>query len=486
MILWLTAAFLILSLVASGLVGCSTVVHENNGGINANRGNDYKLPYVAEAEEGRLSSGVNVYDMESGFSGKGYVGQFKEEGDYVEVDVLVPEEGNYELIIRYLIPKGYGDKINSIYINGKYYGAITFTEEHGFAEKKVGIAQLNEGKNVIKFQKNPGDWGWMFVDNFTVNKITTKSAWKFDVSAQLINPNADEKTKKLFEYLCSIYGKKILTGQQLYFSNEEEINKIFSITGKLPAIKGYDMINQTPGGHIDDQVERAIDWHIKHKGIVTMCWHWWAPKDGRAFYTKDTKFDITKAVTPGTEEYELIIRDMDIVAGKLKEMQEAGVPVLWRPLHEASGGWFWWGAKGPEAYKKLWRLMYDRFTNYHKLNNLIWVWNGQHPEWYVGDEYCDIVGEDIYPGKRVYSSHPGKFGENYDIVRASKPIALTETGCLPDPEHIKTTGAWWLWFMIWWGDFITTDEYNDYEMLKKVYNHEDVITLDELPTGLFK
>lgn len=319
------------------------------------------------------------------------------------------------------------------------------------------------------------------MDSFIIDKSSDQPRWRFEVKPELINPNADQETKKLYEYLCSMYGKKMLTGQQLYYSDEQEIEKIKAVTGKLPAIKGYDMINQTPGGSIDDQVERAIAWHVKQKGIVTMCWHWWAPKGGRAFYTKDTTFDITKAVTPGTEEYDLVIRDMDIVAGKLKEMQDAGVPVLWRPLHEASGGWFWWGAKGPEPYKKLWIMMYDRFTNYHKLNNLIWVWNGQDPAWYVGDQYCDIAGEDIYPGQRVYTSNPLKFGECYDTVSGKKPVALTETGCVPDPGDIKITGARWLWFMVWWGEFTTTDKYTDDEMFRKVYNHQDVITLDELP-----
>jgi len=344
-----------------------------------------------------------------------------------------------------------------------------------------GNIKLSKGKNIIRFQKREGDWGWMFVDSFIIDGDSIHPKWSFDVKPELINPNTDAETQELYKYLCSIYGKKMLSGQQLYYSDEQEIQRIEKVTGKLPAIKGYDMINQLPGGEADDQVERAIDWHVNHNGIVTMCWHWWAPAGGRAFYTKDTTFDISKAVIPGTDEYKLVMRDMDVIAGKLKEMQKAGVPVLWRPLHEASGGWFWWGAKGPEPYKKLWEMMYDRFTNYYKLDNLIWVWNGQDPNWYVGDQYCDIAGEDIYPGERVYSSHAAKFGECYNTVGGKKPVALTETGCLPDTDDIEVTGAHWLWFMVWWGDFMTTDKYTDDQMLEKVYNDKNVITLDELP-----
>jgi mannan endo-1,4-beta-mannosidase len=77
----------------------------------------------------------------------------------------------------------------------------------------------------------------------------------------------------------------------------------------------------------------------------------------------------------------------------LKRLRDAGVPVLWRPLHEASGNawhtpWFWWGAKGAEPYKKLWNMMFDRMNNYHGLNNLIWIysinWDNKDSSWYPG------------------------------------------------------------------------------------------------------
>ena len=91
---------------------------------------------------------------------------------------------------------------------------------------------------------------------------------------------------------------------------------------------------------------------------------------------------------PNSADYKLLLRDMDAIAVQLQKFSDAGVPVLWRPLHEAEGGWFWWGAKGPEPFKKLWRLMYDRFTNVHHLHNLIWVdCSGTNPDWYPGDAY---------------------------------------------------------------------------------------------------
>ena len=64
------------------------------------------------------------------------------------------------------------------------------------------------------------------------------------------------------------------------------------------------------------------------------------------------------------------------------------VPVLWRPLHEANGRWFWWGAKGPEPLRKLWQMMFVNFTAKHRLNNLIWVFSPgaetDLADWYPG------------------------------------------------------------------------------------------------------
>lgn len=81
---------------------------------------------------------------------------------------------------------------------------------------------------------------------------------------------------------------------------------------------------------------------------------------------------------------------------ELLKLQKAGVPVLWRPLHEAEGKWFWWGAKGPEACKKLWALVYDRLTKHHKVNNLIWTWNSVASDWYPGPSTVDVLSTDVY------------------------------------------------------------------------------------------
>jgi len=135
----------------------------------------------------------------------------------------------------------------------------------------------------------------------------------------------------------------------------------------------------------------------------------------------------------------------------IHELQAAGLPVLWRPLHEPEGAWFWWGAKGTEPFKQLWRLMYDRYTNHHGLNNLIWVLASEHPDWYPGDDVVDIVGVDAYPDDR---SDPlvGRWEPLVERFDGKKLLALTEFGGVPDVPAMQFLGVWWSFFASWTGD----------------------------------
>lgn len=305
---------------------------------------------------------------------------------------------------------------------------------------------------------------------------------------------------RVLTYLYGIYGTKILAGQ--HTSRElDELQAIFRVTGKKPAILEFDFMDCSPSrierGAADIDMEPMISWW-NEGGLVAFCWHWNAPcglideepdkQWYRGFYTDCTTFDLEKAMEDTqSEEYRLLVRDIDAIAAKLGELRDAGVPVLWRPLHEASGGWFWWGSRGPDPYLRLWKLMYDRLTVYHELDNLIWIWNGENPDWYPGDDTVDIVGIDYYGEKHDYSPRI----EQYRTALSwpgDKVIALTETGVIPDPDLLEETGAKWLWYSSWSDSLVLkedhrsySEEYTESRMLKKVYNSAYVVTLDELP-----
>ena len=438
-----------------------------------------------EAEDGAVT-GAKVEAYRLGAEERRYVGPFEHEGDQVEIRVHAETSGIWTLSLRYVLDEASGSKVNSILVNGQFYAAQTFEPGEGVMENTIGPVLLEAGENRIAFAKRADDWGWMWVDAFVLEPGDSAEAIHYDVTEALIDPEATPETRALYAYLRSLYGKKVLSGQQLYFDAEEEIARLAELTGSKPAIKGYDMINQTEGGPIDSQIERARAWVLEEGGILTLCWHWWAPSGGRAFYTKDTDFDIREAVKEGTDEHALILRDIDRIAELLLELQDDGIPVLWRPLHEASGGWFWWGAHGPEPYRALWKLLYERLVGEHGIHNLIWVANAQDPDWFVGNDYCDINGEDIYPGERVYGDHLPRFREAYETVGGEKIVALTENGPLPDIERMKLSGAMWAWFLPWWGDFTTTDQYTEDEVFTRVYAHPDVVNLEDLPADLYR
>jgi len=166
-----------------------------------------------------------------------------------------------------------------------------------------------------------------------------------------------------------------------------------------------------------------------------------------------TSADEVALANTNSVEYSLLLRDMDAIAAQLKKVASNNIPVLWRPLHEASGGWFWWGAKGATPFKALWRLLYNRLTTYHNLHNLIWAISNEDPNWYPGNDVVDIVGVDAYPSDIGDALSP-----NWMALRAQfngvKLLALTEFGGVPDIERMQVFGVYWAYFACWEGSFL--------------------------------
>lgn len=348
------------------------------------------------------------------------------------------------------------------------------------------------GKAITSVQNIP------LKDDISIS-FSTKAETHF---TKLITPNPSIEAQNLMNFLTSIYGKKTLSGTMAKVSwNTEEADWVYMQTGKYPALNCYDFVHHpySPADWINyDNIEVVENWW-KNNGIVSAMWHWCVPKDLSAdnptefaFYTEDTSFDISKIDDTDSQEYKQMINDIDVISGYLKTLQNKNIPVIWRPLHEAAGntnsyeggsGWFWWGAKGPEPCKALWKLMFNRMTNHHKLNNLIWVWTsqGNDPDWYPGDEYVDLVGRDLYPETNVHDSQLKEFNKVKSIVGDKKMIALSECGGIPNPDAMFENGDTWLWFMPWYGDHIRNDKHNGAAYIKAVMDNPKVITRDQMP-----
>jgi mannan endo-1,4-beta-mannosidase len=185
-------------------------------------------------------------------------------------------------------------------------------------------------------------------------------------------------------------------------------------------------------------------------------------------------------ITPGTPLHTRWLAQVDGIAAYLKQLQDAKIPVLWRPYHEMNGGWFWWGNKpGEKGYAALWRLMYQRLAEHHKLDNLLWVWNanapnqwaGAYADFYPGAAYVDVLAVDIY-GADWKQSHYD------DLLKLAegKPIALGEVGEMPTPAVLDKQPRW-TWFMTW-PNYLT--EKNTPEVVKAIYDDPRTLTREEI------
>ncbi len=327
-------------------------------------------------------------------------------------------------------------------------------------------------------------------------------AWSIDPPCV---PNAMPETRSLLAYMESIHGTHILSGQQEtvdWFGDDQEgmFDYIFANTGKYPAVRGFDFLFMSDPRNDRQRIgERAIEW-ARSGGIVTISFHWFVDtgtvggNGGGAFYrqgvTSDgyTTFQMLRALTEGTPENAEFVAEMDLIAGQLKMMRDAGVPVIWRPFHEAGGTWFWWSGAGTaadaEAFKQGWRFMWDRFTHVHGLTNLVWEFNPNNlnilTNWYPGDAYVDMISLDVYPnaGHPVFAT---EYNQYKDFTQGRKLVALSENGRIPDPDQLAAQNAHWVYFCTWDGEFITSDIHNDAAFKHMVYNHPRVLTRDELP-----
>jgi len=299
-----------------------------------------------------------------------------------------------------------------------------------------------------------------------------------------VNAKATPEAKALLKYLYSLRGRNILSGQHNYAEEPtRSSDSIKKFTGKYPAIWGSDFI-----GRNRESMIAAAKRQYANGSIITLMYHMKRPFDAdtvkRSPWKKLTDAEWNELITPGTVINKMWQEDIDLVAVYLKQLQDANIPVLWRPYHEMNGIWFWWGNRpGENGFKKLWVMTYNRMVNIHHLNNLIWVWNTNAPRdlendqayaynlFYPGSKYVDVLAADIYNNDYKQSHH-----DDLVALAKGKLISLGEVGNVPTPEILKNQPQW-AWFMVW-ASFPWT--HNTPEIIKTLYNDPRVITKNEL------
>lgn len=316
------------------------------------------------------------------------------------------------------------------------------------------------------------------------------------------------QAQALMDFLTNINGQKTLSGTMANVNwNINEAQWVHQHTGKWPAMNCFDFIHHpfsTPNGWIDYENTSVVEqWH-NEGGIVSIMWHWNVPANNKndvSFYygteQNQTTFDVKKINDPTSAEYATMMADIKQIANYLKLLKDKNIPVLWRPLHEAGGMWFWWG-RDADACNELWRVMYNYFQE-QGLDNLVWVWTSAAAwnmpysdgfRWYPGDEYVDIVSIDIYnnwDANNIYNTC-------YQMLRTQSPqnmAALTECGNVANISTQWNCGAKWLFFMPWYdyartnniysSEFKSTDHQNaNATWWKNAFNCDYVLTRDDV------
>jgi mannan endo-1,4-beta-mannosidase len=303
--------------------------------------------------------------------------------------------------------------------------------------------------------------------------VSATASWSF--AGDPVNPNATPEAKALFDLFYRISGKYTLTGQHNY-PNTKDRNTRFAAEyiGQTPAVWSTDMGFAEEGDYDSylarpDMVKEAIRQH-KKGSIITICWHAVPPTadepvtfQPRGRVAPDSLASVQgqlpdeqfkEVLTPGTRLYNRWAAQVDSIAVYLKKLQEANVPVLWRPYHEMNGDWFWWGGRvGENSTADLYRQLYDRMVNHHKLNNLVWVWSVDRPStpirkfsnFYPGSEYLDILALDVYG-----SDFNQAYYDSLMVLSKGKPIVLGEVGNPPALDILDNQPDWGYW-VIWAG-----------------------------------
>ncbi len=455
---------------------------------------------LVEAEMGVASGNISLSQRRDGYSDTGYLTGFdKSFENEVIVTFNLPTSQHYNITLRVASD----NKMNNILlVDETEIGEFITSGSGNFEDIVYSNVYLTSGINTFSIKEVTGG-----IDFDYISVESSEDIQNIELSAteELINENATEKAKATMSYLVENFGTNILSGQYVTPGTNNELDLIYSVTGRYPAIRLGDLSFYTADTDYEiEEIEKAIDWS-KKGGLVSYMWHWQAPVGEPSFYTGETDFDLSKAVTDIdisqlplqeieilyqngdiTEETFEIVRDIDRISQQLLVLQENDVAVLWRPLHEASGDWFWWGASGFESYNWLWNLLYDRQTYYHGLNNLIWVWNAQDIDWYVGDDKCDIISADIYSASQSHLNQVNIFVQ-YTEITQNKLIALSESSTAPFPDFSIRDNAVWSWFGVWYGEYIMASDghYSEQYMTKEdlilIYSHENVMTLERLP-----
>jgi|CZKI01.1.fsa_nt_gi mannan endo-1,4-beta-mannosidase len=340
----------------------------------------------------------------------------------------------------------------------------------------------------------------MKIGPLTASALLALSLAAGRAAAQTADPGASARTKAVLAYVRSLTeggGRRVLSGQFLEFAPNATLSlpeAIHQASGKWPAYIGVDYMNFRTQSIDTEAADRVSIDYWGQGGLVEVNVHLTNPANPKGGGLRDKGVDLSEVLRAGSAANIAWIHELDLIAGGLGRLQDAGVVVLWRPFHEMNGGWFWWGAKPPADFIALWRQMFAYFTGAKHLHNLIWIYSpnmgANAGDYYPGDGYADMVGLDAYTdyvdadhikgfAALLKTGKPAGFGE-YGPHGASNPPGTYEYTKFGDGLAANFPRA--VFFMAWNDKWCPAKNLN----AKEFYNDPSTVTRGDLPPGLLK
>ncbi len=457
-----------------------------------------------EAEDFEASNGAYVAMDKGDYSGEGYIDGFSfstESG--VVISLEVPYTQYYDLSFFMLSDSEEIAKANIVI--GDTEHTLEILQSDLFTEYCIENILISSGNIDIVIT---GGYNDFCLDRIEIVNNSQYKDLYFELNRELCNEDSSNRTNALYQFLCDNFMQKTISGQ--FASNDEnkELELIYQATGYYPLIRMGDLgcYSLNGGDMSSNEIAASLEWAEKG-GVVSLMWHWLAPMGTSTVYAAESDFDLATAIedinnydlahidsdelTEALEEESIspeafaIISDIDNIAANLAVLKDADIPVIWRPLHEAGNNVFWWGNFGGDAYRALWALLYERLTEYHELNNLIWIWNGQSEAFLVPENMYDIASVDIYTSEPDRTSQYRVFALLHDLTQGKKMLAISECSTIPDIAAMLTDGAVWSYFGLWYGEYIADEfgrpysEFNNTGYLTSIYSSVYTLTLKD-------
>lgn len=293
------------------------------------------------------------------------------------------------------------------------------------------------------------------------------------------SPSGEARRLGLVPYLRQLAGRGVLTGQhnrQPLADPSMWTRRAHGLTGRWPALWGSDFqFEPAEVAARDGMVREAIaQWHAG--SLVCLGWHVCPPTAGepceweRGIRTPLSDGEWSELLRPGSRIHEAWLQRLDSVVPHLRRLLEAGVQVLWRPLHEINETAFWWGGRrGTGGSRDLYLLTHDHLLGYG-LTNLTWMFSvddwcpvSEYADYDPGPEVAEVVSLDVY---RQRFPSAAEYAAMQAIAR-ERPMLLGEVASVPRMDELAAQPEWVGWMA--WAEYLEDPAHNDSRRVLDTY-----------------